>query len=233
MNAKYQALLDAIKPAEINRRDDCTIVSAAGGCAFVTDPEQPHLGGNLEGGDPGTSYPHTLWPWLLGYYRPLTFLDVGCGEGGAAEWFALRGVFSIGVDGLDRNVSVARTKRICCHQHDFTIGRWPLSFAVDLVWCCDMLEHVEEQYLGNVFAALRLGKVAVVAHGTEGHGGTGWHHVTNKSDDWWIAKFKDEGFVLDQEQSIRSRLVALHGWYPLSGKVFLNNKVFLNDTRSI
>lgn len=50
------------------------IVSGPGGCPWVTDPENPHLGGNFDGGDLGTMYQkgvgnHGYWDYSGHIYK--------------------------------------------------------------------------------------------------------------------------------------------------------------------
>lgn len=229
----YQKQLDRIEPAKIEVRDDCTIVSARGGCAFVTSPTHPHLGGNLDGGDPSTQYPHTLWPWLMETFEPRTMLDIGCGEGHAMNWFVGKGVDILGVEGLKRNVQICKDKGLKCVPHDFTEGPF-VSVGVDLIWCSDVLEHIEERYLSNIFATFRLARVVAVSHGEEGHEKCGWHHVTNRMSSWWLERFEKEGFQHDLSLTMESREVCdEEGWWSLTGKIFSLRAVAESQTSQV
>ena len=54
---------------------------------FYIDSANPHLGGYIVGGDDATYYPH-LWDWLVSARGVKSVVDVGCGEGHAARYFA-------------------------------------------------------------------------------------------------------------------------------------------------
>ena len=45
-----------------------------------------HLGGYIQGGDPGTWCPH-LWSWIVKEFEIRSVLDVGCGEGHSTKFF--------------------------------------------------------------------------------------------------------------------------------------------------
>lgn len=219
MNSEFEKYIKKIKPIKINKKKTHTTLSCSGGCEFVIDPEKPHLGGNLEGGDSGTAYPNTLWPWLIEKFSPKSILDVGCAEGHAIEWFSRYTINIIGIDGLKRNIDICRNKKLNCIEHDLYDGPFILE-NTDMIWCSDVIEHIEEKYLCNIFKTFRCGKILVISHGLEDNETTGWHHVTNKSNDWWIQKFESEGFKHDKDLSQISRDICLTGWYKISGKIF-------------
>src|SRR3990167_5880523 len=119
------------------------IMDFPGGCPLVVDPQKPHLGGNMRGGDPGTDYSLDLWPWLVEKYKPKAVLDVGCAEGHALRCFQAHGCAVVGVEGLWQN---ARRCGVPVVVHDLTKG--PLRVeGVDLIWCCDVVEHIGEEHL--------------------------------------------------------------------------------------
>ena len=73
------------------------------GLSNVVDNSNPHLGGNLDFGDPYT-YSPTVWDYLVKRFSIQSVLDLGSGTGHAAHYFSKRGVHSIAVDGLEDNI---------------------------------------------------------------------------------------------------------------------------------
>lgn len=188
----------------------------------MTDPERPHLGGNFDGGDLGTQYPADLWPWLLETFSPKTIADVGCGTGESLGWFVLKGLHGVGVDGLPWNVDRARERvsGVEILLHDFRDGPCSLP-EVDLVWCADVAEHVEEEHVGGFLATLVQGRVLAMCQGTEANAEDGWHHVNNKPENYWVEKLADVGMVEDVELTKKSREVAGgRGWWGASGRIY-------------
>lgn len=197
-----------------------TIINGPGGCPFVTDPSAPHLGGNFDGGDEGTTYTADLWPWLVDTYKPRTILDLGCGTGESAAAFRLLGANVIGLDGLGWNaVQCGERHSVPCIVWDLTKG--PLRIeGIDLVWCSDVAEHIEEKYLPNLFNTLRHAKRIAMCQGLESSGPCGWHHVTNKPEAWWVEKLAEYGIEEVVEDTVESRKVGNHGWWAKTGRIY-------------
>lgn len=204
----------------IKERDGVVIVSGPGGSPWVTDPKKPHLGGNFDGGDLGTMYPNDLWPWLIEEFKVKSMADIGCGTGETITWFRSHGCTGIGVDGLEFNVKRAPTPTIL---HDFCNGpvEIPKNFpTIDLVWCADVVEHIDEEFVGNILQALCLGRVLAMCQGTEEHENLGWHHVNNKPQQYWVDKLATIGMVEDVEMTQKSRELGNHGWWAETGRIY-------------
>jgi SAM-dependent methyltransferase len=220
----FQNVCDRLR--EVHRIVDMnthSVVSANAGCAFVVDRENPHLGGNLEGGDLGTRYGTCVWPWVIKKFKPKNLLDVGCADGFAVRWFADNGVDAHGLDGLPYNIAYARdqgTKN--AFVHDLTTGPY-VHEKFDVIWCCDVVEHIAEDYLDNVMATFQQAKMVLLTNGTELHGSDGWHHITNLPDTFWIEWMKNGGFQLDESLTAESRAICHDGWYKHLGKVFMSS----------
>lgn len=105
------------------------------------------------------------------------------------------GDFSLSFEGL--NVLI----------HDFTSGPLPDDIIppIDLGWCVEVLEHVEEQYLENMRTAFQLCRRLWVTHALPGK--RGWHHVNCREPSYWEARFKTWGFRVNHKASrmLRSR----------------------------
>jgi SAM-dependent methyltransferase len=187
--------------------------SDGAGCYFSTSRSQPlalhedlgesdpaHLGGNIHGGDPLTFYPR-LWKWIAARFRVRTVLDIGCGEGHALAEFAKGGAEVLGIDGLKHNVAETSFKGIPCLLHDFTKGDPALDSDFDLCWCCEFVEHVEEQFLANILAAFKRCRIVALTHAQPGQGGH--HHVNCRPAEYWIGKMLSAGFtVLSRETAV-------------------------------
>jgi SAM-dependent methyltransferase len=146
--------------------------------------EADHLGGYIVGGDPATSFPD-LWNWLSEKYRSV--LDIGCGEGHSTRYFRKHGMQAVGIDGV-ANPGVV--------QHDYTTGPWNPGRQFDVVWCCEFLEHVEEQFLPNLRTSFEASsKLIVFTHAFPGQ--AGYHHVNCRTEDYWRGYFASLGFVVN------------------------------------
>jgi len=74
--------------------------------------------------------------------------------------------------------------------HDLRNG--PFITSVDLVLCCEVVEHIEEAYLDNVLRTLANGRVIAMTHAFPGQ--EGYHHVNCQSPDYWIEKLRLHGY---------------------------------------
>lgn len=204
--------------ANVDNGDGTFQLDLMGGCNFVVDPQKPHLGGNMAGGDSGTDFSKTLWPWLVKRYNIKTLLDVGCAEGHALRCFRDLGVSVLGLEGLPQNAAKCKVPVVV---HDLQEGPFEAK-GFEFIWCCDVVEHIEERYVSNILETFKAAKIVALCHGTEGMGHSGWHHVNNKSTAYWAEKMQSAGFELDEAGTKESHEVAVgnHYW-PDSGRIWV------------
>ena len=190
----------------------------AHGFDYVIDKTQRHLGGNYGGGDPGTFYP-ALWHWLADKFNVKRLLDVGCGEGYAVKWFQTHDIDAAGFDGLAQNVANGMEKGTRnLYQCDLTKGPF-LGSAFDMIWCCEVVEHIEEKYVDNLIKTFQQAKIVVMTHGMPGQ--TGWHHVNCQDPIYWVSLLEANGFILDTHATKEARKqVQDNSWFFKSGLIF-------------
>ena len=191
---------------------------------YVIDKDQQHLGGNYGGGDPGTFFP-ALWHWLIEKYNIKTVLDVGCGEGYSTRWFLEHDVKVIGIDGLDQNIQKCHSLGLKdCFVCDLTKSDFTTKPMVDLVWCCEVVEHIEEKFLPNLIKTLQNGKYVAMTHAMPGQ--DGWHHVNCKGPLYWIDAMEEAGFkLLSRDTKLAREITAKNSWFDKSGMIFENVKI--------
>lgn len=187
-----------------------------GGCVMA-DAEHPH-------GDPH-SYLPKLWDWLIERFDLKTVLDVGCGQGHAVKWFRDRGIAACGIEGSLKVIRHAESDAVShILWHDFTEGPTPTPLAPrDLVWCCEFVEHVEEQFIPNYLPILCSGKVLAITHALPGQ--DGYHRVTCRDDAFWIDTFERQGTLqFSPELTEESRRIRGRGWWGVSGLLFVRRR---------
>lgn len=173
--------------------------------------EDGHLGGYVKGGDVATWYP-TLWRWLVGHFGVKSMLDVGCGEGRSARFFREQGCTVVGLEGCQQAIdeSVIPDRVV---KHDFCDGPYRTPQPCDLVWSCEFVEHVEEQYVGNIidtFANAR--KLILITHAGPDQVG-GHHHVNLKPAEYWIRLIEAKGYRYSRSLTRKTRTIALRDSY--------------------
>lgn len=184
--------------------------------------EHGHLGGYIPGGDDATYYP-VLWEWLVsGEEQVKSILDVGCGEGIALEYFELVGAQGLGIEGVPQN-----NPHII--PHDYTEGPWSSRWyghLWDLVWCCEFVEHVEEEFVPNFLETFKQSKTVLMTHAMPGQ--QGYHHVNLQTPRYWIEQMRSIDYSLDVDLTLTTRTLAGYNpspWnhYVRSGLAFRRN----------
>ena len=166
----------------------------------VTDTERPDLGGNVRGGDLHTFCPK-LWDVLVDRFAIRSVLDVGCGEGHAVSYFSKLRVIAHGIDGLRQNVARAVYP---IALHDLLLS--PYVMPVDLVWSCEVAEHILPSKVDNYIQTLANGRVVAMTHGLPGQGGH--HHVNLQPQEYWVEKMQAVGFTLDPTGGVFRKIAA-------------------------
>ena len=189
---------------------------------YVTDSEQPHLGGNIAAGDSWTYCP-TVWNYLIDRFAVRTVLDLGSGLGYSANYFFQRGCAVVAVDGLRENVKHSLYPAVL---QDLTQG--PVTAPVDLVHCHEVVEHLEEQYLDHLLRSLMNGRIIVMTNGLPGQ--AGHHHVNLQPCEYWRDHLSARGCQLLEDDTARIRRMAEQdgAWHMArTGQVFFNplNKI--------
>jgi len=219
------------RQGEGTRRRDQATSAARDGYDPLTNVDEGHLGGYVRAipaprrgtvatahGDPLTWYP-LLWQWLIEDLGVRSMLDVGCGEGHAARFFRDAGCEVLGVDGSLQ----ARGESVIpgCHAvHDFVDGPFIPQRSFDLVWSCELVEHVEERFSHNVLAAFAASRRYLLMTFAPS-GQPGWHHVNCQEESYWVDKVGRLGFGLDRERTDRARELAGGGHFGARGLVFV------------
>jgi len=186
------------------------------------DPEDPALGGNIIGGDPYTYHPE-LWSFLVERFSITSVLDVGCGEGHCVQYCSGLGLHAFGFDGLRRNVEHAVVPIIL---HDLRLSAFKMP--VDLVHCCEVVEHVGRKYLPNIIKTLANGKVIAMTHGLPGQ--KGYHHVNCQPSSYWIKTLEEIGyeFLPKETEEAKSRIKICGRWtYFIQSGLILQRKLIL------
>lgn len=189
---------------------------------IIADEKHPHLGGYEPGGDIN-SYVPWVWEFLLNVYHPRTVLDVGCGEGYAAKWFEEHGVMAYGVDGCEqakKDAVIAQDRFIL---HDLTTGSLkPVEGVIfDLVWSCELVEHVQAAYVDNVRETFALANVVAFTHALPNQ--DGYHHVNCQLPGYWLRQMNIVGFELERLSTGISRALntkAIYSYWNKTGLIF-------------
>lgn len=205
--------------ANVHKGGSIWVLDVLGGCPMVVDHHHPHLGGNMDGGDEATKFDADLFPWLVKTFNIKSLIDVGCAQGHALHAFGRLGVEKLlGIEGLQYNADYCKVPVIV---HDLTKAPCVIE-GYDFVWCSDVAEHIEEQYVGNLLQTLAVGKIVAMAQGGPEMGHSGWHHVNNKPEIYWIEKMREYGLETDEALTQEARKQSSRGIWPTLGRIYRN-----------
>lgn len=167
--------------------------------------EEGHLGGYVYEGARGTYNP-LLWRSLIELLNIQSVLDIGCGRGFSLSFFAKEVPFVVGTEGAIKalETSLIPEKSI---QHDYTEGASTLSDKFDLIWCCEVVEHIEEQYVSNLIKEFKKSQFLAMTYAIPGQGG--YHHVNEQFGMYWIRLLSKNGFHFCKTETKLFRKIAI------------------------
>ncbi len=172
-----------------------------------------HLGGHAN----ITHIDEGAFLYLSAELKIASMLDVGCSIGGMVKLAQRYGIQS---DGIDGDVSVL-DKFPEVIIHDFSKGKYHSENAYDLIWSTEFLEHVDAQYISNIFSAYCLSPYVFITHARPGE--TGFHHVNCQPADYWISVFSSYGYTLSETytEGVRKASTMKRNFVRNSGMVFV------------
>jgi hypothetical protein len=189
---------------------------------YTGDLLHPHLGGYRAGGD-RNSLVRPLFQTLHDRFDCRSGLDVGCAEG-----ITVQDMIACGIDGWGMEGSAKALRTSSCPDritvHDLTAGPYLAGRRFDVVWCCEVVEHVEPRFVGNVALTLagNCGRYLAMTHALPGQ--KGFHHVNCRPPGYWIEMLEAAGLTFRRELTEELRgVVAAHNrsaFFAHSGLVF-------------
>ncbi len=186
---------------------------------IVTDAERPDLGGDIRHGD-GSTFAPRLWRYLVERHAITSVLDVGCGEGHAVRFFHRLGLIAHGIDGLRANIERAVFP---IALHDLLAS--PYVMPVDLVWSCEVAEHIHPDKVDFFLDTLINGRVVAMTHALPDQPG---HHPVNcQPQEYWIEHMFRRGYHLAHDYVFFREVAGrdeCYNYFQTSGLLFLRNQ---------
>jgi hypothetical protein len=172
-----------------------------------------HLGGHVN----QTHIDSGVLTYMQETFNVTSMLDIGCALGYQVMVAQRFGMSAYGVDG-DFTV-IPQTDNFTVH--DYQEGSAPLGdLEVDMIWSCEFVEHVYEEYLPNFVKDFQRGKYLVMTYSDHENG---HHHVNVKPQSYWEDTISSYGFEFDAEETAKIREVSTMNLDKPQKKRFVQN----------
>lgn len=187
----------------------------------MTEQLPDHLGGHLN----KTHVDDGVLKFFMNELGCSSMADIGCGPGGQVERAVGLGYKpAIGADGdftLNRNGLMGTYVLV-----DFTKDKLKLMNNIDLIWSCEFVEHVEEQYIPNFMPAFQSGLWVAMTYCPPQPDQPNPHHFNEQPEEYWIDVFKDYGlsYYPDITKEARSWSTMKKPFFQTRGLVFKNDR---------
>lgn len=183
------------------------------------------LGGNLG----KTNIDNQSLEYLIQNFNIKSFLDIGCGKGGMVFNAINKGLFARGIEGDLNSIPIDCP---LIYNVDYRDSNLNSNRVFDLGWSIEVLEHIPEKYLHNVFKDFKNCRYVVFTAAPPGWGGVG--HVNEKDEEYWIDRFIKQGFIYDKTTTKEIRRISqitFGGLIRDKKKQFLQNRglFFINN----
>ena len=172
-----------------------------------------HPGGSLAGGDPWL-LEQGVWDYCVDTLNVKTVLDIGCGEGHTAKYFAEKGCHVIA---MDADHTAIRSAVYPVVYHDLRKAQFS-GGAIDMVYMSEFVEHLPEQFLPNLGETLLRTDLVLMTFAPPGAEGIG--HINLQTEDYWVDWFAQRGFRKDDGTTQAIRGLAKYVHFQTRGLVF-------------
>jgi SAM-dependent methyltransferase len=143
---------------------------------------------------------------IVADYRPRTVLDAGCGAGALLASLRSRGVEGIGLEYSEPALRICRERGLTVYKFDIRTDVWSDAHQVDVAVSTEVAEHLPVACADRLVALLcGAADTVVFTAAPPGQGGT--DHVNEQPPEYWIARFAEQRFGLDDTLTPKWRSV--------------------------
>lgn len=138
-----------------------------------------------------STFPIKIIDKTIELFNPKTVLDLGCGTGKSLDYFLLKHIEAIGVEGSKIAISVANHPELIVK---YNLGKeLKLNKKFDLIWSFEFVEHIHPKFIDNLLKTFSNHSDRIVFSAARpGQGGYG--HFNEQPASYWIEKFGKYGY---------------------------------------
>jgi hypothetical protein len=114
--------------------------------------------------------------------------------------------------------------------HDFTGGPVTPGRTFDAVWCCEVVEHIDEAYVPHIMDTFAQARVIAMTHAVPGQ--PGHHHVNCKPSAYWARHLATRGYHLQYGPTRQARTRA-HHYFCRTGMIFTRDRTLLPSVLAV
>ena len=169
-----------------------------------------------------TNIDNATLEYLIENLKITSFLDLGCGKGGMVFNAIKKGLYARGVEGDLDSIPVDCP---LIYNVDYRNSFLNFNKTFDLCWTVEVLEHIPEMFLDNVFKDIQNCRYVLFTAAPPGWGGEG--HINEQDEKYWLDKFKKYGFYVDNNitKTIREKsIIKFGGIVRKERKQFIKNR---------
>ena len=162
--------------------------------------------------------------YIMPIYKPSSLVDFGCGTG---TWLAAakqinREIQVVGVDGDYVDRSMLMIKKDDFLPKDLT-KELDLHRKFDMAMSLEVAEHLEEKYADTFVDTLcRHSDTILFSAAHVGQGGDG--HVNEQPIDYWVEKFKKNGYIWRDIRDVFKDNYDIEQWYKDNIAIFVKKQ---------
>lgn len=166
---------------------------------FVMQVSESSIIGDTNDVFTASNLPSGLIDKALQIFNPTSVLDLGCGTGQAVSYFMEKGVpIVLGVEGSAVVIAQAKSSN-CITQFDLN-KELNLNREFDMIFSYEFVEHIHPKYVDILLKNFsKHSNLIVLSAARPGQGGLG--HFNEQYPEYWIEKFKNEGYNYDDEST--------------------------------